>query len=80
VTEEKRIKLIDRAETATVVAAAITLIGAGATAYVGKWELFGMIVGAATAYLFPKKKDRINSLFEAAPRKQRGCGLRGYCS
>jgi hypothetical protein len=55
VTEEKG-RLIDKAETATVAAAAITLIGAGVTAYAGKWELFGMIVGAAVAYLFPKKK------------------------
>jgi len=55
VTEEKG-RLIDKAETATVAAAAITLIGAGATAYAGKWELFAMIVGAAIAYLFPKKK------------------------
>ena len=55
-TEEKQIKLIDRAETATVAAAVIVVLGASATVYYGKWELFGMIVGAAIAYLFPKKK------------------------
>ncbi len=55
-TEEKQIKLIDRAETATVAAAVIVIVGAASTVYYGKWELFGMIVGAAVAYLFPKKK------------------------
>ena len=54
-TEEKG-RLIDKAETATVAAAAIVVLGAAATVYYGKWELFGMIVGAAVAYLFPKKK------------------------
>ena len=54
-TEEKR-RLIDKAETATVAAALIVIVGAAATAHAGKWELFGMIVGAAVAYLFPKKK------------------------
>ena len=54
--EEKR-RLVDKAETATIAAAAIALVGAGVTAYAAKWELFGMIVGAAVAYLFPKKKD-----------------------
>jgi len=55
VTEEK-IRLIDKAETATVAAAVIVVLGAAATVYYGKWELFAMIVGAAIAYLFPKKK------------------------
>jgi hypothetical protein len=57
VTEEKQVKLIDKAETATVAAAIIVVLGAAATAYAGKWELFGMIIGAAVAYLFPKKKS-----------------------
>jgi hypothetical protein len=56
VTEEKQVKLIDKAETATVAAAAVVVLGTAATVYYGKWELFGMIVGAAVAYLFPKKK------------------------
>jgi hypothetical protein len=55
VTEEKG-RLIDKAETATVAAAAAVVLGAAATVYYGKWELFGMIIGAAVAYLFPKKK------------------------
>jgi hypothetical protein len=55
VTEEKG-RLIDKAETATVAATVIVVLGAAATVYYGKWELFGMIVGAAIAYLFPKKK------------------------
>jgi hypothetical protein len=55
VTEEKG-RLIDKAETATVAAAAVVILGAAATVYYGKWELFGMIIGAAAAYLFPKKK------------------------
>jgi hypothetical protein len=55
VTEEQG-RLINKAETATVAAAAIVVIGAVATVYYSKWELFGMIVGAAIAYLFPKKK------------------------
>ena len=54
-TEEKG-RLIDKAETATVAAAVIVVLGAASTVYYGKWELFGMIVGAAVAYLFPKKK------------------------
>jgi hypothetical protein len=55
VTEEQG-RLIDKAETATVAAAVIVILGAAATVYYGKWELFAMIVGAAIAYLFPKKK------------------------
>ena len=53
---EEQGRLIDKAETATVAAAVIVVLGAAATVYYGKWELFGMIVGAAIAYLFPKKK------------------------
>ena len=53
---EEQGRLIDKAETATVAAAVIVVLGAAATVYYGKWELFGIIVGAAVAYLFPKKK------------------------
>jgi len=46
--------VIDKASVQNVVAAAGVIVGLAVTAYFQKWELFAVITGACTTYLFPK--------------------------
>jgi hypothetical protein len=48
-------RLIDKATTQNVVAAAGVVAGIVMTAYYQKWELFAVIVTACTTWLFPKQ-------------------------
>ena len=47
-------RLIDKATTQNVVAAAGVVAGIIVTAYFQKWELFAVLVTACATYLFPK--------------------------
>ena len=52
-TEEKQ-SLLDKATTQNVVAGLVIIVATAATIYFQKWELLGVITGAAIGYLFPK--------------------------
>lgn len=48
--------IIDKASTQNITAFLVIVGAAAASIYFAKWELVGVIVGAALSYLFPKKE------------------------
>jgi len=49
-------KAIEKTTLASFAAFTAVVVGLGASAAAGKWEVFSLIVGAAVGYLFPKQK------------------------
>jgi len=48
-------EIVEKATVANVVGAIVVVAVTGAGIYYQQWEVLGVIVGAAIAYLFPKQ-------------------------